>query len=236
MNNSIANRILKDLSLLIIEPNQIFRNKLNGALEVKLGSIYTAETLKEAIEIYNTHKIDIILMEINFMGEDIFKFIASLRKINRFIPIVIMSNTKDFEIVTELIRLDINDYLIKPLNVNLLKNAFLNAAWRIYENGFYEMEFPNNVYYNIRKKYLYVKENNHLKELILSVNESKLLDLLIYNRNVLLSKDSIAESIWEDNFEITDEAFKSLLNRLRKKIGKESIKNISGRGYILNFE
>ncbi len=37
------------------------------------------------------------------------------------------------------------------------------------------------------------------------------------------------------NSESTDSALKNLLNKIRKKIGKDSILNISGVGYRLNY-
>ena len=51
----------------------------------------------------------------------------------------------------------------------------------------------------------------------------------------ILSQEEIVSVVWPDCFEISNSAFKSLISRLRAKIGKESIKNNSGNGYILEI-
>ncbi len=62
-----------------------------------------------------------------------------------------------------------------------------------------------------------------------------LLELLIKNNNRVLSTDELKNYLWEDQFEATESALKNLLNKLRNKIGKEVLLNISGVGYRLNF-
>jgi two-component system, OmpR family, response regulator VanR len=76
---------------------------------------------------------------------------------------------------------------------------------------------------------------NTQKELLLTSKELDLLSFLIKNSNRIVSTDELKANIWEDCFEATDSALKNLLNKLRKKIGKESIINISGVGYRLDL-
>ena len=71
--------------------------------------------------------------------------------------------------------------------------------------------------------------------MLLTAKELYLLDLLIKNHHKVLSIQELKLAIWEDEFEATDSALKNLLNKLRKKIGKESIINISSVGYRLHY-
>ena len=235
MNKEISQKVLSNLTLLLIEPNDLFRDKLTEALHLKIAKLVSTKSLDEAITLYNTTKIDIIMMEMIYKDDDPFIFIRALKKINNLIPIIVVTHKKEDEIFLNAIRTGIDDYILKPINIDLLKNALLNAAWKIYFNGLYEISFKNNTIYNIRQKKLFLIKDGYKEEIVITANESKLLDLLLYNKKILLTKDSISETIWENNFDISDEAFKSLLNRLRKKIGKDSIKNISGRGYMINI-
>lgn len=231
MNNEISSKILSDLTLLLIIPNEQYRNELSNALQVKVNEVMVAESIQEGVTIYNTHKIDFILSELILEEENSLNFCKSLRNINKTIPIILLGSIIDTKVLLEMIKLNLTEYIVKPVKVSVLKEALETAATQIYDNGMYEVSF-GDVNYNIRKKYLYNQETQ--KEIVISANEIKLLDLLIYNKNIVLTKDSIMESIWDHSYEISDEAFKSLLNRLRQKIGKNSIKNISGTGYILN--
>ena len=69
----------------------------------------------------------------------------------------------------------------------------------------------------------------------LTAKEIDMIDYLILNSNRVVSHDELKLNIWKDSFEATDSALKNLLNKLRKKIGKDTIINISGIGYRLNI-
>ena len=84
----------------------------------------------------------------------------------------------------------------------------------------------------MKKKLINIKAN---EEILLTAKELILLDLFINNNHRVLSIHELKVALWDDEFEATDSALKNLLNKLRKKIGKESIINISGVGYRLNY-
>jgi len=62
-----------------------------------------------------------------------------------------------------------------------------------------------------------------------------MLDVLIYNQQYILNKEELKDLVWENSYDVSDTAFKSLINRLRTKIGKKSLKNVASTGYILNL-
>ena len=77
--------------------------------------------------------------------------------------------------------------------------------------------------------------NNKEEEIHLTSKELDLLNFLIKNNNRVCSADELKFSIWENSLEASDSALKNLLNKLRKKIGKESIINNSSIGYKLEY-
>lgn len=230
MNEKLCSDILKESTILLILSEKLYNDDFKNALELKCKKLRYSSSIKEATSIYNTNKIDIIISEVIFENEDILKFCHALRKINKNIPIILLGSITDTKVLLEFIKLNLTEYILNPININILKHAIDKAAWQIYDNGLFEIKFQETTY-NIQKKELFEKKNNSL--IPLSQNEVKLLDTLVYNRHLVLSKERLMDSIWENSYEITDEAFKSLLCRLRQKIGKDSIKNISGIGYRL---
>ena len=74
------------------------------------------------------------------------------------------------------------------------------------------------------------------KEIKLTLSELTLLEYLIKNSKRTISHDELKQNIWKDVEDTSDSALKNLLNKLRKKIGKESINNISGIGFRLFFK
>ena len=94
------------------------------------------------------------------------------------------------------------------------------------------VSFKNDINYNVLQKKLIDKNKN--VEISLTAKEIDLLDYLIKNNRVVANEE-LKAAIWENEYEATESALKNLLNKIRKKIGKESIINISGVGYKLDY-
>lgn len=233
MNLQSIENILKTMSILYIEADKTYKKGVSEALEIKVKKVFVASTLKVASDIYNTNNIDIIITDINLDTDgDGIKLIKSLRDINRKIPIIVISNSKDVFQITKLIKFNLVDYIFKPIDLKQLREALNRSVERILYNGVYVIYFKNDTNYNIQKNILLRAD----REMSLTHNERLLLNTLVVNQNCILSKEEIKAIVWENSYEVSDTAFKSLINRLRTKVGKDSIKNSSGNGYILNLE
>jgi DNA-binding response OmpR family regulator len=75
------------------------------------------------------------------------------------------------------------------------------------------------------------------KEIILTAKEFALLDLLVQNKNSVLSRSSIAEAVWGIDFNRRTNLIDVYINYLREKIdkgfGKPLIHTVIGMGYVL---
>ncbi len=89
--------------------------------------------------------------------------------------------------------------------------------------------FSNNTRYDIQTKLLYLEN----KEVHTTSSENRLLEIFVKNINKTVSINDIKDQLWDDAYDATDSALKSVLSKLRSKIGKNSIKNVSGMGYYL---
>ncbi|HIP13834.1 MAG TPA: response regulator transcription factor [Arcobacter sp.] len=232
MLNNFHEKVLKTSSILYIEENHLFNKNVTKALQLKSDTIFSVSSIKDAVEIYNNNPIDIIISDITFKNENGLKFLRTLRKTNKYIPIIIISAQKETAILLEAMKLNLIDYILKPIDLGLLRSALVRAGLYIWESGRYEIRFPNNIIYNIRQKSLMQNE----EEISLTFYELRMLDVLIYNKQYILNKEELKDLVWENSYDVSDTAFKSLINRLRTKIGKTSLKNVASTGYILNIK
>ena len=92
------------------------------------------------------------------------------------------------------------------------------------------VEFENTTY-NIHKKLLLNQKTE--QEIKLTSSEIELLEYMLQSKERVISSKELKNVLWQDSDLATDSALKNLLNKLRNKIGKESISNISGIGYRL---
>ena len=231
--NSHHNKILKNLNILYIEDEASIKENVKKTLELFCDNVYDEECIENAKKTLEKNRIDIIISDINLPDISGIDFIKELRKIDKTIPVIILSAYTDKNYLLEATKLKLVDYLTKPIDFKSLNSALNKCVDEILDNSRYIISFKNNIQYNVLHKKLIDSSND--KEIALTSKELTLLELLIKNSNRVLSTDELKTSIWEDEFEATDSALKNLLNKLRKKIGKESIINISSVGYRLDY-
>ncbi len=227
------NNILKNLNILYIEDEENIRINIKKVLLLLCENVFDVSCIEEAQIILKNERVDIIISDINLPNSDGISFIKELRKTDKTIPVILLSAFTDTKYLLEATKLKLVDYLTKPIDFKTLNNALQNCVEEILDNSRYSILFQNNIQYNVLHKKLI--DLNTKEEITLTSKELELLSFLIKNNNRIVSTDELKSNLWEDYFEATDSALKNLLNKVRKKIGKESIINISGVGYRLDF-
>lgn len=227
------NNILKNLNILYVEDEENIRINITKTLKLLSKNVYDVETIEHANKIISDKRIDIIISDINLGNDNGLDFIKELRVYDKNIPVILLSAYTDTEYLLKAAKLKLVDYLTKPIDFSMLKNALINSVQDIIDNSKYIISFPENINYNVLHKKLYTTIEN--KEITLTSKELLLLDYLIKFNNRVVSHDELKLNIWNDSFDATDSALKNLLNKLRKKIGKETISNISGVGFRIKI-
>lgn len=233
---SITNQyvnILKKLNILYIEDEENIKLNVKKTLLLFSDNVFDAEDIASAKKILHEKRIDIILSDINLPDKSGIDFIKEIRLIDKKIPIIILSAYTDKKFLLEATKLKLIDYLTKPIDFKSLNQALNKCVDEILDNSRYIISFKNNINYNVLHKKLIDTEKE--KELSLTSKELTLLDFLIKNSNRIVSSEELKSYLWEDEYEATDSALKNLLNKLRKKVGKDSIINTSGVGYRLDY-
>jgi DNA-binding response OmpR family regulator len=231
--NPDINNILKNLNILYIEDEENIRINMKKVLLLLCENVFDISNAEEAKIILENNRIDIIISDINLPNENGINFIKELRKTDKTIPVILLSAFTDTRYLLEATKLKLVDYLTKPVDFKTLNNSLHLCVEEILDNSRYIILFKNNIQYNVLHKKFF--DLNTQQEITLTSKELDLINFLIKNNNRIVSSDELKSTIWEDCFEATDSALKNLLNKVRKKIGKDSITNISGVGYRLNF-
>lgn len=233
-NNKNSFKImLKHLNILYIEDEKNIRENITKTLDILVNTVHSVEKVEDAVEVLKTNRIDIIISDINLPKINGIDFIKKIRNTNCYIPVILLSAYTEKDYLLEATKLKLVDYLVKPIDFNMLNEALLKASQEIINNAKYIVDFEENISYNIMQKKLYTK--NDEKEIDLTAKEIDLLEYFIENNERVISHEEIKTEVWQDSFEVTDSALKNVLNKLRKKVGKNSITNISGVGFRIEF-
>lgn len=232
-NEKILIETLKSLTLLYIEDEDAIRHNMTETLEMLCGKVYSFASAEQASLEYDTIDPDIILSDVNLQESSSgLDFVRSIREFDKQIPIILLSAYTDTKYLLEASKLKLVAYLTKPISFEELKNTLLEATSEIQiENHQAIFSLRENIVYDTFHKVLHIDK----AEVALGKKEIELLELLIKNKNKTTSAEEIKAELWNDSYYVSDSALKTTIHKLRTKIGKNMIKNLSGIGYSLNL-
>ncbi len=182
--------------------------------------------MEKAILAFDNIFIHLIITEIDLYESNGIEFIKKIRSINNKIPIIVITENKSIDVLLEVVKLNLTDYIIKPTDVNKLITSLNVSAKKIYNSGEIVNIINDHLTYNYLDKSL-LYDNSVIS---LTKKESKLFELLLLHKNKIVKIEDIKKHIWIDK-EVSDSALKTMFSRLTKKIGKDVITNSFGVGY-----
>lgn len=230
MNGYKTLDILANKSVLYAEDEYGIRKNIEEILNIFFQKVTAVSDGLKALYEFKTNSYDMLIFDISMPNLDGLETIKKIRKTNRKIPIIILSAHTEQEYLWKAIDLKITKYLKKPYNRRSFTEALKVAALELVDYNL-DIKLTKEYTYNPSTKTIY--NTNFFTKL--SKNESTFLEYLIKNKNKIVTFDSIYGSVWGDKIPSKD-ALKFLVKELRKKIGKDLIKNVYGIGYILKME
>lgn len=221
-------KILKNLNVLYVEDDPVISSHTITLLETYFHTVYWCDNAEDALELFMHERVHLIISDIELPGMNGLQLCEKIRKSNAQIPIFITTAHEEKEMLMQAVKLKLVDYLIKPITVNSLAQALGESLDQLNANGDLMVQIDHDRYY-----YPLIGEIKADGEtILLNKFEIELLDLLLMNKNKIVNKTTI-EHILNPDEPMSEAAYKNLIYRLRKKIGKENIVSVSGLGIKL---
>lgn len=187
---------------------------------------------EEALDFVTCADYDAIILDIMMPKKDGFQVLNDLRKAGKSTPVLFLT-AKDA--VSDRVRgLDsgANDYLVKPFSFDEL-TARLRAMTRSKFGMISNALSVSNL--TLDSASHMVKRGD--REIILSAKEYSLLEYLMRNAGIVLSRERIENHIWNFDYEGGTNVVDVYISYLRKKIddGHEEklIQTVRGSGYVI---
>lgn len=221
-------KLLKNLNVLYVEDDPVVGSHTSSLLKHFFRNVFHCGNAEDALELLNHKTVHMIITDIELPGMSGLKLCEIIRKRDRQIPIFITSMHDHKEMLQEAVKLNLVDYLIKPVSISSITNALRESLERLSESGRFMIEISSDVRYFPLLGQIETS-GNHIP---LTQSEITLLNLLLNHKNQVIDRVSIEHQLSADE-PMSDAAYKNLIYRLRKKIGKEHIISISGVGIKL---
>ncbi|MFT5835988.1 MAG: two-component system response regulator VanR [Sulfurimonas sp.] len=219
-------KLLKQLKVLFVEDEEIIRKKTVSSLEYIVGQVKAASNGIEALDILKTFTPDLIITDLKMPDMNGIELIKKIRKNNTEICIIVLTAYSDEKYLIELIDMHIEKYIIKPINLEKLIIALEHCYKLFISSKSFFKQLPDEYEYDWNQKMLLHKD----KLITLTKKEILFLELLFKNIKNITSFEELQDVVWQDSI-MTDNALRSLVKNLRKKLPKDFIMNLSGIGY-----
>ncbi|QOR61268.1 response regulator [Sulfurovum sp. ST-21] len=209
--------ILHDFNILYIEDDPSLLKQTKDVLDDFMQHTFIATNSKEALEVLNTHKVDLILSDILLEDENGIDFLKSLKESHYGkIPTILITAHTDTPYLLEAIKLKVESYIVKPINLKELLTSIHNIVLPISQ----------------QKE---AKKASNLIKLISEVSEGKQIDVIKYIIQNLDNENKIHTSYTEIMSQI-DISKPTLVKLFKKLSDKNILTNISHKVYQFNQE
>ena len=224
-------------SILLVEDEENLHDALKLNLELEGYEITSAYNGNEALKAIKDEYFDLIIMDVMLPQMDGVSVTETIRIQNNEVPILILSAKNSSADRVLGLKKGADDYMVKPFNLEELllrvdklisKNKKLNekeTIGDIYEFGNNEINF---------KAQVAITWNDQSIEL--SRKEVMLLKLLIENRNEVVTREKILQSVWGYNVFPTTRTIDNFILNFRKYFERDSrnpvfFHSVRGVGY-----
>ena len=218
--------VLSNKRVLCLEDEEAILKNICASLELFFAEVTGVQDGSEALELALSDAYDVLVLDISVPNIDGLEIAKKVRAINQKIPIVILSSHVEQEYLWRAVELKITRYLAKPYDKKSFIKALEDVAFELVVRT-PTIRLNDELEYYFGKKALYV--NGEISNL--SKSDSKLLEYFLNNKNQTITYEQIFDYIW-DYEQPTKEAIKTIVKELRRKLGKDVIKNLYGVGYL----
>ncbi|MDO9267143.1 MAG: response regulator transcription factor [Sulfurimonas sp.] len=170
---------------------------------------------------------DLLLLDVNVPSMDGFELLQSIRKEGIKIPAIFLTSMTDVQNLNEGYKKGCCDYIRKPFDLLELELRINQAVKSFYLQNDELIVLGEDVFYDMLKG----KLSHGSEEIILRKIEKDILEVLIKNKNSVVSMQMFQDEVWGDYVEPS--AIRVQINNLKQKLPDAIIQNRRGLGYII---
>jgi two-component system alkaline phosphatase synthesis response regulator PhoP len=224
-------------SILLVEDEANLHETLRLNLELESYEVISAFDGIQALKAIQQEYFDLIILDVMLPGINGINVTESIRIQNNSVPILILSakNTSADRVLG--LKKGADDYLTKPFN---LEELFLRVQKLIEKNNKLQVKNSIDNLYAFGKNSIDFKAQEAItrtvKRIQLSKKEVMLLKLLVENKNEVVTREKILQTVWGYNVYPTTRTIDNFILSFRKYFEEDSrspkfFHSVRGVGY-----
>ena len=213
-------------NILIVEDDLAIRELIKRNLQMVGHTCRTVAEGDKVIDAIGKECFDLVILDVMLPGASGFEVIQGLKDI----PVIFVTAKGTLEDKLKGLSLGAEDYIVKPFEI-LELIARVNVVLKRYGT--------NDTIVTIGDVKIDMKQHivERAGEIInLTPQEFRLLEVLIHNKNLALSREQLLNLAWDYDYEGESKTVDVHIRKLRQKLGlEEYIKTVSKIGYRLEL-
>ncbi|WP_343530871.1 response regulator transcription factor [Pedobacter sp.] len=221
--------------LLFVEDEPALAEIVKESLMMKGYMVSHCKTGQEAMNIYASKDVDLIILDVMLPDTTGFELAKQLRQTDSQTPIIFLTaKSQTIDVVTGF-ESGANDYVKKPFSLEELavrikvllssgRQLEVSSTTKLATIGKYEFIYPKAI----------LSLNGQIRKL--TSREAEILQLLLLNKHHILSRDTILDQLWQNNDYFSGRSLDVFITKLRKYLKNDpsiGIINVRGQGYKL---
>lgn len=222
------------MRILVIEDEKELLEAITESLEKEQFLVESANNFNSASEKVALYEYDCILLDIMLPGGSGLDILAELKASGKTENVIIISAKDSLDDKISGLAAGADDYLTKPFHITEL-NARVKAVLRRKTPGGKNVMETGNVTLDLNDRVFAVNG----ERFALNRKEFDLLSYFLFNKNRLITKNALAEHVWGDNTDQSDNLdfvyyqIKNLRKKLQSSNAGIEIQSVYGIGYKL---
>ncbi len=221
------------MRILLIEDEEKIAAAIPKLLRADGNAVDVAANGIMGEELAKTNDYDVIILDLMMPVQDGWVTCQHLRRDRVLTPILMLTALGDVSDTIKGFDIGADDYLVKPFHFGELMARLRGLARRKTDvRGAYIEQYGLRLDTNTHHAF------RDGKEVTLTAKEFALLELFMTHSGKILSRETIAEYLWDMNFEPRSNVIESFVKFLRQKIDVQGspklIHTVRGAGYMFS--
>ena len=216
--------------ILVLEDDELFASTVEDFLTDEGFEVDIAFDGEECLELNFKKNYDLYIFDINVPKINGLELLEQLRISGDNTPSIFLTSYKDKDTLQTAFLSGCDDYLKKPADLDELLLR-IKALLKRNKKQFGIIKLSDTLTFNPLNKRVYENEldlNRPIKVL-------ELMELFVENRGEIVTKEMIISKLWSTNQDYSEGSIRVYINQIKKLFDKDTILNIKGVGYKIEF-
>ena len=220
--------------VLLVEDDTTVADVVQEVLRYSNYVVETVDNGEDALYRLKYHSYDLVIIDWGLPGMTGVEVCAQYRQSGGTLPIIMLTGRRSIQDKVTGLDYGADDYVVKPFEADEL-TARVRALLRRPGPVASSVLEARGVQLDTVKKTVTVDGN----DVSLQAQEYALLDCLLRHKNQVMSIESLIDKVWSADTEVSADAVRQCVTRLRRKLDKTDVSVITtvvGLGYSIKSE